>query len=81
MTAFDDKLKDDFIYAWSLPVHPTFENKMVLIKAAIDEAAASPPHDCPQTLVFYFTHKIHQAVRVSALIKIVPLPKVTFSFC
>ena len=67
LTAFDDKLKGDFIYAWSLPAYPTFENKMALIKVAMDEAVASPPHDCLQTLVFYFTHKIHEAVQVSCL--------------
>jgi len=40
---------------------------MTLIKAAIDEAAASPPYDYPRLRVFYFTRKIHEAVRVSRL--------------
>ena len=65
LTAFDKELRDDFIYAWSLPTHPTFERKMAVIKAAIDEAAASPHHDYPRCRVFYFTRKIHDAVRVS----------------
>jgi hypothetical protein len=67
LTAFDPELKDDFIYAWSLPLHPTFERKMALIGAAINKAAASPPYDYPQSRVFYFTRKIHEAVRVSSL--------------
>ena len=68
MMAFDDKLKDDFFYAWSLPPHPTFEEKMLLIKAAINEAAALPPYDYPQCQVFYFTQKIHEVVQVSWLL-------------
>jgi hypothetical protein len=67
--AFDDKLRDNFLYAWSLPTHPTFERKMVLIKAAIDEAAASPPLDYPRCWVFYFMCKIHDAVQVSSFSK------------
>ena len=65
LAAFDDKLKDDFIYAWSLPLNPTFKRKMRLIKAAINEATVSPPYDYPQSQVFFFTHKIHEAVQVS----------------
>ena len=65
LTAFDDELKDDFIYAWSLPPHPTFEWKMSLIKAAIDEAVASPPYDYPHSQVFCFMRKIREVVRVS----------------
>jgi len=80
LTAFDDELKDDFIYAWSLPTDPTFERKMAVIGAAINEAAASPPHDYPRCRVFYFTCKIHDAVWVSCPFQNVSLPKLTSSF-
>jgi len=68
LMAFDNELRDDFLYAWSLPTHPTFERKMADIKAAIDKAAASPHglhHDYPRSRIFYFTRQIHDAVRVS----------------
>jgi len=80
MMAFDDELKDDFIYAWSLPSHPTFERKMTLIQAAINEAAASPPYDYPQSRVFHFTRRIHEAVRVSRLCPNVSLSKLMIYF-
>lgn len=80
MTAFDDELKDNFIYAWLLPMHPTFERKMACIQAAINEATASPPYDYPQSRVFYFTRKIHEAVRVSCNFLDVSLPKLTIAF-
>jgi len=80
MTEFDDELKDDFIYAWSLPPHPTFERKMMLIQAAIDKATASPPYDYPRSCVFYFTCRIHEAVRVSCLCPNVSLSKLMIYF-
>ena len=66
LMAFDDDLKHDFAFAWSLPPHPTFKRKMVIIKAAIDEAA-SGPCDYPRCRIFYFVWKISDAVRVSRL--------------
>jgi hypothetical protein len=81
MAAFDDELKVDFIYAWSLPTHSTFERKMACIQAAINEAAASPPYDYPRCRVFYFMRKIHEAVRVSCNFPHVSsLPKLTIFF-
>ena len=65
--AFDNDLKLDFQYAWSLPPHPTFERQMASIKAAIDEAAAYGPWDYPRCRIFYFVRKISDAVRVSPL--------------
>lgn len=62
---FDDNLYRDLDYAWSLPVHPTFEQKIELIKAAIDEAIRSPRQDNPASQVLYFTRKIREVVRVS----------------
>jgi hypothetical protein len=63
--AFDDDLKNDFAFAWSLPPNATFERKMESIKAAIDEAVAFGPWDYPRCRIFYFVHKIADAVRVS----------------
>jgi hypothetical protein len=80
LTAFNDKLKADFIYAWSLPTDPTFERKMAVIGAAINEATASPLHDYPRCQVFYFTRKIHDAVRVSCPFQNISLSKLTISF-
>jgi len=59
---------------------PTFKRKMAVIGAAINEAAASPPHDYPRCRVFYFTRKIHDAVQVSCPFQNVSLPKLTSSF-
>jgi hypothetical protein len=73
---FDDDLKCDLAYAWSLPAHPTFEKKMQLITVAIDEASLSPLHDYPSCHVFYFKRKIRDIVRVSNFIMfaiIIPL--------
>jgi hypothetical protein len=63
--AFDDDLKHDFAFAWSLPPHPTFERKMASIKVAVDEAVASGPWDYPRCRIFNFVRRIGDAVRVS----------------
>ena len=67
-TTFDDDLKRDLVYAWSLPAHPTFKRKMKLIAVAIDEAVLSPLYDYPSCHVFYFKRKIRDVIRVSDII-------------
>jgi hypothetical protein len=64
---FDDNLYYDLDYAWSLPIHPTFKQKIELIKAAIDKAMRSPLQDYPAAAsqVLYFMCKIREVVRVS----------------
>jgi len=65
---FDHNLIRDLAYAWSLPTHPTFEQKIELIKAAIDDAITSPlplQVHAPVSQVLYFMHKIREVVRVS----------------
>ena len=64
---FDDDLCRDLAYAWSLPTHPTFERKIELIKAAIDDAITSPLQVYPPaSQVLYFMRKIREVIRVSA---------------
>lgn len=65
---FDRDLCRDLDYAWSLPTHPTFEQKIELIKAAIDDAIRSPSPlqvHAPASQVLYFMRKIREVVRVS----------------
>jgi len=66
MMGLDDDLKHALAFVWSLPPHPTFERKMAIIKAEIDKAA-SGPCNYPRCWIFYFVHKIGDAVRVSCL--------------
>ena len=65
---FDDDLKHDLDYAWSLSAHPTFEKKMKLIAVAIDDAVISPMHGYPNCQIFYFKHKIRDVVQVSNIV-------------
>jgi hypothetical protein len=63
---FDHNLIYDLAYAWSLPSHPTFERKIGLIKAAIDDAITSPLQVYPPvSLVLHFMCRIREAVHVS----------------